>query len=195
MQRKTLLTIIIVLVVIAFFSWMYRLVPQKIVTQGAFKEINVEQITHKTSIIDAVGQQHMQLKTVFTYEGWYHGNHFVSIYDDEGIPTMRITEKMNPSDGVIEGFVLETIEDGKPYLSIFLDEDWKQQLPGTQLYWGKTFQNRQLFDFTKRLESGVYMNKVADDMQRFENNYSLHYGGLYVGMLKDDGNSTVIKFN
>lgn len=194
MQRKTLYTVIIVLAVIALFVWIPKIIPKKMVEKEGVQEINVPALTGQSSYMDAIGQQNTELKTVFTSEGWYKGKHFSDEYRENNTILMKITNKLKPDDGIIDGFVLETLENGVPTMYVFLDDDWQQQIPQTKLYWGKNFQNEQNFDFSSS-QNGVYMNKVQDDPTRFENNYALHYGGMYVGELQEDGTSTVIKFN
>ncbi|MCK4797691.1 MAG: hypothetical protein KAT05_09930, partial [Spirochaetes bacterium] len=39
--------------------------------------------------------------------------------------------------GVIEGYMVETFENGTPYVYIYLDEDWKKQVGDTNIILGK----------------------------------------------------------
>jgi len=161
------------------------------------KEINIDKVTEGQGYVDFNGQQLItaEIGTVFSYEGWYDGIYFREWYTDlNGNTLMKITLEMNPNDGIIEGFVVERIIDSKPIIYVFLDNDWKTKLPDTRIYWGKRYQNEKDFEFLE-VSSGVYMDKVEDDINRFENNFNLHHGGVYVGDLRDDNRSTIISFS
>ena len=166
-------------------------------TTGAEKEIDVEQITEGTGFVDAMGQQLRAgaIETVFDYEGYYKGNHFKREYKDEnGDIKIRINPNMNPNDGIIEGFIIEKLEDDKPVAYIFLDEDWKNNMQLTNIFWGKGYEYEKTFTFTL-ISNGVYMNKIDDDASRFSDNYRMHAGGIIVGDITryDDVNKTVIR--
>jgi len=158
------------------------------------KLISLQKATEGISYEDYFGQQYET--TVFSYEGWYTGNYFKREYTDlKGNTIMRITNEMVPSDGIIEGYLIEKIEDKKPRIYIFLDSDWKNALPSTKIHWGKFYQNEKEFTFDNEISKGIYLNIIDDDENRFQNKLALHYGGVYVGILKDDKTSTVIHFS
>lgn len=141
-----------------------------------------------------MGQQYRDgnIKTAFDYEGWYKGDYFRRDYYENGKKVMSINSKMKPNDGVIEGFILQKIEDDAPYLYIFLDEDWKNEIPNTKVHWGFMYRNELKFTFNS-VSKGIYMMKIEDDEDRFDNNYTLSSGGVYVGDWNEN-NSTVISF-
>ncbi len=163
---------------------------------GKVMTIDVIEATKGKSRMDFNGQQYETetIGTVFETEGWYNGNYFKTEYVENGRPVMRINQDMVPGDGIIEGFVVERLEP-EPFLYVFLDEDWKQALPNTMVYWGKRRQLERAFDFGQEVSSGIYMNKLADDPSRFENNFATHHGGAWIGYLADDKTSTILSFN
>ena len=105
---------------------------------------------------------------------------------------------MSPANGIIEGFIVETFEDGIPVAHIFLDEDWKRQLGDTYIYWGASFGQSRQFHFTAS-EGGIYADAITDEPERFEKAYKLHRGGIIVGdvtpqkLEQEDTNITIIK--
>ena len=167
-------------------------------TKGTEKEIDIEKATQGSGFIDSIGQQLRTetIETVFDYEGYYKGNFFRREYTDENKNMkMRISTDMIPNDGIIEAYIIEKIEDNKPIAYIFLDEDWKNNLAITNIFWGRNFEYEKPFVFTK-ISEGVYMTKIDDDASRFSENYKLHYGGIIIGDLtrEDDKDKTLIKF-
>ncbi len=163
---------------------------------GGVKEINVDKVTEGEAYIDEMGEQYEKegIITAFDYKGWYKGNYFKRDYYEGSNKIMSINPKMKPGDGIIEGFVLGRIDDEIPYIYIFLDEDWKNDVENTKVYWGYLFENEEVFDYSNEISEGIYFLKVEDDKERFENNYGMSYGGVYVGDLREDNNSTVIYF-
>jgi hypothetical protein len=135
--------------------------------------------------------------TVFSISGFYEGESFIGEYRDAANRTrMKITPSMQPGNGIAEGYIAELVIDGEPTLFIFVDEDWKDQIPDTKIYFGRSFENEIEFDFENPTEkkNGVYMMRVLDDPKRFENNFSTHFGGVYLGDLREDNRSTLIVF-
>ena len=207
MKSKKFFVVWVSLLVIILLALVIINIPKKdsyseepklwIETKGSEKEINVEKATDGQSHFDRdMGQQYETetIGTAFDLEGWYKGNYFKREYMEDNRVTIRISNEMQPNDGVIEGFVMEKIENNIPYLYIFLDEDWKNNVENTNIYWGRSYQNKKIFDFSSQISAGIYMNKVKDDENRFQNNYGLHIGGVYAGDLRDDDKSTIISF-
>lgn len=165
-------------------------------TKGTEKKIIVEEITEGTGFVDDMGQQLRvgTIETVFDYEGFYKGNHFKREYVENNRIIMRINPSMNPNDGIIEGFIVEKIEDDKPVVYIFVDEDWKKNMPLTNIFWGRNFEFEKAFTFTQ-VSNGIYMNKIEDDISRFSEDYKVHAGGIVVGDItrEDDVNKTLIR--
>ena len=203
MDKKVVIGVIVIALLLTVSVW-WLLRPKPIVwsdepedwvkKDGKVRHIDVLEATKAASRMDVNGQQYETetIGTVFETEGWYQGNNFKTEYVVDDKVLMRITPDMTPGDGVIEGFVMERIED-VPYILIFLDEDWKNTIPNTMIYWGKRRQMEALFDFTQEVSSGVYLNKVPDDPERFEG--GTHWGGAWIGELKEDETSTIISFN
>ena len=173
-----------------------------VIDKGKVKEINIEQITSGASFVDALGQQYDdgEISTVFGYSGFYRGVYFDSEYvGDDGNVKMRITNKMNPSDGVIEGFAVAKIEDNKPIVQIFLDEDWKRLVGDTYIWSGVGYKKYQEFDFNE-VSNGIYSDSIEDDPGRYLESYSIHLGGIIIGDVSKDKvekrneDITIIKF-
>ena len=149
---------------------------------GVVSEVNVEEITKGSGFVDSAGvQMRGTIETVFDYEGFYKGNYFRREFADEnGRVLMRIAENMNPNDGVIEGFIVERMENDSLVAYIFLDGDWKQKVGKTNIFWGALYEREKAFEF-KELPNGVYFDKIVDDKSRFDNNFAIHSGGVIVG--------------
>ena len=165
MNKKVLIMLVsgLVVILIIILVSMFLLQPEKetpyysdnpsdwISSKAAgVKEISIDKATKGEGYIDDNGQQYdaIDIGTVFTYEGWYKGVRFRrELSDEDGNMIMRINQEMNPRDGVIEGFIIERIEEGKIYAYIFLDDDWKESVENTIIYWGKHYQLDKDFDF------------------------------------------------
>ncbi|PLW80901.1 hypothetical protein C0585_00320 [Candidatus Woesearchaeota archaeon] len=199
-----LLTIILILVIagnIYYFFFFtgehYSNNPKNWIdeTENGFN-IDVEEAGKGESYVDGTGsQQEKTLGTVFSSEGWYKGNYFPRNYYENDKLVMSINQEMDPNDGVIDGFILERLESDGVYAYIFIDEDWEKSIPNTMVYYGKEYENEVLFDFSEQPKEGIYMMKIKDTQDRFEADYSIHYGGFYVGVLKDDATSTIISLS
>ena len=167
---------------------------------GGIKEVSVDEVTKGDSYVDAGGNQQVitaDIGTVFTSEGWYKGRYFSNNYEEDGKTLMKIGSDMNPNDGIIEGIIVEKFENGKPFAYIFLDNDWKNRVFNTTVFWGKLYEHEKTFVFNE-ISPGVYMDKIEDDMSRFENDFSIHKGGIYVGDLRSENDnefSTIIASN
>ena len=83
---------------------------------------------------------------------------------------------MDPEDGVIEGFMIEKIENDKPLVYIFLDEDWKKQVKDTKILWGNSWAFNKSFEF-KSIEKGIYLEVIEDDRSRFSKDYGMSFYG------------------
>lgn len=162
---------------------------------GNIKEISVDKVTKGESYVDAGGDQQYitaEIGTVFDLDGWYKGEYFKDYYEDENRNILiKIGQDVIPGDGIMEGFIIEKFENKEPFAYIFLDEDWKNKLPLTKIYWGKSFQNQKEFSFTE-VSEGVYMDKIKDDPARFEGHYSLHHGGIMVGVLGEEKSTLIV---
>ena len=138
----------------------------------------------------------------FFYRGSYNGTPFNAIYlsdefynlsigktaiEQERLAAeyilMRISPEMDPTDGVIDGFILAKQEDNKFVFYIFVDEDWKKQLEYTNILWGDDFSNPATlhmgsFNYQQSV-NGIYIDKLEQDVAWFE---SLPIaGGIAVG--------------
>lgn len=139
-------------------------------------------------------QQYGAIGTMFSSEGWYKGNYFNNEYVSNGKTLMKITNDLVPNNGVIEGFLFEKLEGEDLFAYIFVDSDWKNNLPDTKVFFGSDYQYNTTFDFSNELKPGVFMMKIKDDKERFISGYSIHKGGFYIGELGEE-TSTLISFN
>ena len=186
-MKKLIISVFILLLGILIIMIIFKERPESIIKEKmGVKEINIEKITKGKAYIDATGVQFIStsIRTVFDYEGWYKGEYFKREFVKEGILLMRISPEIKPNDGVIEGFIIETIENEEPIIYIFLDQDWKNKIKETIIYWGKSFNNQKEFNFSNQISPGIYIDKVKDEKERFLFNYSMHLGGVYVGDLE-----------
>jgi hypothetical protein len=146
--------------------------------------------------IDSNGLQVREnnIDTVFTYDGFFRGHYFKNEYSERNNVLMSITSNLNPNDGIINGFIVIKFE-GNPVIPVayvFLDEDWKNNVEETTIFWGKRYENKKEFSF-KEVSKGVYMDKIEDDPDRYSNNYTFRYGGVVVGNSLTDKNATLIR--
>ena len=124
--------------------------------------------------------------TSFSLSGIYKGERFSKahhIWHEDGTYEllMEIGHEMDTKDGVIQGYMVETFENEKPYVYIYLDEDWKQQVGDTNIIWGLDLDNIQEFKWSE-VGDGIYMNKIMDDINRFNmDDISYRESGIFVG--------------
>lgn len=155
---------------------------------GRTKEVRIDEITKGKGYIEGGTQQYIDeeedLWTAFKLDGIYQGNIFALKYQDENNKTkMRINKEMNPNDKIIEGFVvanIENVDEKLIWVYIFVDEDWKQQLEFTNIFFGAAYQYWKEFQFTE-VSKGIYMDKVMDDPTRYIGSYGMSAGGIITG--------------
>ena len=94
---------------------------------------------------------------------------------------MRVSPEMKPNDGVIEGYLVERFLNDTYEVFIFLDEDWKQKVPNTNVVWGKDYVFARPFDFSNEISQGIYMDEILDDPRRFGLNHRVSYSAIVVG--------------
>ena len=148
------------------------------------KEINVDKVTKGKGYVNYLGEQYKDgsIETVFSFDGIYKGEIFDNEYiDKSGKMLIKITNKLDPGDGIIDAQIIERIDNGIPTVFIFVDEDWKNSIgANTNIIWGKNYQNIEKFIFDE-ISEGVYMHKILDDLSRFDNNFKESSGGVLVG--------------
>jgi hypothetical protein len=172
-------------------------------------EINLFKATRGKALLDG-GQEDYYINgdiESFFYYGSYKGNDFQQAYVNESsqelskgksiqeeeqlaenLTLMRITNIINPNDGIINGFILGKEESNIYSFYIFLDEDWKNQVPSTNILWGDDFENPETlnikpFDFSDS-QNGIYVNKLDYDIDWFQK--SPRKGGIIVGEINTD---------
>ena len=143
----------------------------------------------------------------FFYRGGYKGtpfttNYFAEEFYNESLGKtpvqqeelaqkhllMKIGAEMDPTDDVINGFMLAKRENEKFVFYIFVDEDWRQKLEYTNILWGDDFNNPaslhlKQFNFQKA-RNGIYMEKLYEDVDWFE--ISPVSGGIAVGEINQE---------
>jgi hypothetical protein len=121
-------------------------------------------------------------RTSFKYEGFYNGNYFEKEYLENGKIRMRVGTTLNPNDGIIEGIATERINNGVYEVLIFVDEDWRKQMPSTNIIWGAKYQLVKPYSFTP-VRDGIYLSIIEDDPERFGDNHHTSYAGIIVGAI------------
>ncbi len=146
--------------------------------------VDVRKITDGKGYFNTNNQQYrfLSINTAFGYGGSYKGSLFRNQYYSYSYGLrMEITPNLKPNDGILQGIIVEKFEDGKPVAYIFLDEDWKKQFGDTiNIAWGGIYQNLKPFKF-KPVARGVYMDRIEDDPNRFSDDFDIHEGGIMVG--------------
>ncbi len=188
--------------------------------------IDVDRMTKSKAVVDDRHQRYVVNGeiTSFYFHGAYNGEFFYQSYTEQpyyeemrvlyksgelGFQTSRalekqytkikISNKMDSDDGIIEGLIAARLENGKFVFYIFVDEDWKEQMPFTNIVWGDDWSNRntmkqRVFDFSM-VDNGVYVDKIEDSGWL---DYDPIKGGIIVGkitindVLNDNTNSTYI---
>ncbi|MBI2576927.1 hypothetical protein HYV84_06945 [Candidatus Woesearchaeota archaeon] len=168
------------------------------------KVIDVMKATREKATMDVFQEDYRIAGDIlsFFYSGLYRGNSLRNVYLDEEFYAisenmsygekneaakqfikMKIGNGMNPTDGIIEGFILAKEEGNQFVFYIFVDEDWKSQLEFTNILWGDSFADidrlsiRQ-FDFSK-VQDGIYIDKIENGAGWFYE--SPVKGGIIVG--------------
>jgi len=149
---------------------------------GGVKQINVDSIT-KGDGWDADDQLFLIIngsETVFPYEGYYKGKYFDREHTENGEVKMRVASDFKPNDGIIEGYIVERFINNTFEVFLFVDEDWKKQLPVTNIIWGADYSKSKQFIFNEVL-GNIYMDKIIDDPSRFDWNYRQSNTGIILG--------------
>jgi len=196
MEKKWLMGVLLIIVVIGLVLLGFYVDKLKnpysdepsdwVIDKGnGIKEIDVEEVTDGNSFIDGLGSQQWNdgtIDTAFGFEGLYNGEQFIRYYADEfDKKLMTITPKLNENNGIIEGFMIGKIEEDYFITYIFLDEDWKLKVNGeTNIVWGTNYENFRSFRFNE-ISEGVYMDKIQEDKERFDEDFIFHTGTVMVG--------------
>lgn len=147
--------------------------------------ISVYKATDGLSYYDIIGQQNFEMDTVFINDGRYVGKYFKNYFEENNQIKLRFSQKLK-KDNIPDIFIFEKLENNEPYVYIFVDEDWKNQIKETNIIYGSKYQNIKKFTYTE-LEKGIYYEKIKDDIERFSDNYKIHYSGILVGKItKED---------
>ncbi|MEM3374449.1 MAG: hypothetical protein QXE31_04475 [Candidatus Woesearchaeota archaeon] len=183
-----LLLISIIIIFIIFFT-AYNLNSKNNPKNWIIKNnISVYKATDKLSYQNYIGQQTFDLDTVFIHSGIYLGKPFKSFYEENNQIKIRFSEQLK-KDNIPDAYIFEKKENEDLVVYIFLDEDWKKQIPDTNIIWGKNYQYVKKFSFNEKneIQKGIYMEKIIDDPERFMNNYKIHLSSIFVGKItKED---------
>ena len=161
--------------------------------------INVYKATKTLGYFDGLREEFIYFgkRVTFFYHGYYKGNYFDELYvgnsffetRDANYPIneinkefvkMKISNKINPKDGVIEGFILGKFEDNELVFYAFVDEDWRKQVEYTNILWANDFSEmiyEKKFEFNDPI-NGIYVNKINGDFNWFK---QARKGGILVG--------------
>jgi hypothetical protein len=203
MVKKGVVIALIIFIVVSGVVWYlssrpqyvsYSDLPQDWVEKvGTVSQINVEEVTKGAGTFNVINQQYRVglIDTAFAYEGMYNGDFFADqYYDPNGLLRAEITPNLKAGDGVLQGLIVERIENSVATIFIFLDSDWKNRF-GDKLIivWGKEYENTKKFEFND-LGNGIFYDSIIDDASRFSDDYRSSVGGAYVGDL--DANAPVL---
>lgn len=202
-KRPLIILVVVLIVVIIILILFMPRVPEYsdeprtwVEEKENIKKISTDKVTKGKGHFDDTSEQYKDInafiETAFSYTGIYKGNGFFKekYYARVGgleELVMEITPEFDSTDGVLQGIIIERIENDIPEAFIFLDEDWKKQFSDLYIVWGANYQNEKKFEFND--VGGVYMDHVVDDKDRFtSDSYSgVTYGGIVVGDLtKED---------
>ncbi len=105
---------------------------------------------------------------LFVPTGIYMGEPFSTEYLDENDALrMHITDSLDPKNGIIEGWMTFNIKNGVLFVSIFLDQDWRNQIKGTtNIIWGYDWDNIEKFEW-RSISPGVYMDEISFSAKDF----------------------------
>lgn len=193
MRKKLIISIVIIILIAAGISAYFVFKPRKPYftddpatwvdrTDMVTRTVNIEKAT-KGQAYDSVNSVYFAINgttTAFLYEGYYEGEYFQKEYSRNGDVLMRIGPDIKPNDGIIEGFVVERVIDGVYDVLVFLDNDWRQQIPNTNIVWGSSYERVKPFAFNE-ISSGVYMDQIEDDPERFSFNHMQSNTAIIVG--------------
>ena len=151
--------------------------------------IPIERLTDDKAYTDSsedVQYREGGIETSFPLMGIYKGDGFSKAHhkwheDGTFELLMEIGHEMEPNDGVIQGYMVETFENKTPYVYIYLDEDWRKKVGDTNIIWGLNLDQIQKYKWSK-IGDGIYMNKIMDDINRFNlADISFRESGVFVG--------------
>jgi hypothetical protein len=201
------ITLVVLLISFIFLFAYYKLTTKQYNSQDLFSNepskwvvaednnqtsIDVAKISKGNSYIEGKSQFYNVPEggfiTVFELNGYYNGSYFDSEFAYGNKTLMRVSKTMKPDDGVIEGFIVERINDYKTNnisAFIFVDSDWKKAMPNTKVFFGQSYQYYTDYIFNE-ISPGIYMFEIYDDPQRHFENFSISYGGIAVGNLEAD---------
>lgn len=125
-------------------------------------------------------------ETAFAYEGIYRGNFFGRrFFGPDGKTLMEITPNLIPGDGILQGILIERVNNGVLETHIFIDDDWRAALGGNiGIVWGAEYEKARQFAFTE-VRDGIYHDSVQDDASRLRADISV--GGVQVGNMRPGG--------
>ena len=202
MGRMQTLAFLIVLIILAVLLVIYINLPSNFIPEMRYSEnpknwiessgnvlsVDVDEVTEGAGYVDSIGLQYndKKISTAFRQSGFYKGRYFDEVYyNEDGKMLMRINKDMTPYDGVIEGFIIEKIKNGKPIVYVFVDEDWKKNIGRTYIRYGRNFEKKKILVFNE-VTKGIYTDSFEDDISRFMDDYSIHFGGVIVGDISDE---------
>ncbi|MBI4919419.1 hypothetical protein HY837_05780 [archaeon] len=197
-MKKTIILAVIVLILVS--SYYYFSLPKPIEFSNEPKDwikenkIDIFYATQgKSYLLDTLQYSGDGINTAFDIEGFYKGKKFLKAHKINNKTVMRTTQELKPNDGIIDGFIFETIENDTTKAYLFVDEDWKKYIGKTNILWGKNFENQKEYDY-KEIKKGIYMNFIIDDRNRFSKDFTVHTGGVMIGDIskEDSKDKTLI---
>ncbi len=104
--------------------------------------------------------------TAFQSYGLYKGIFFGTYAVDEGVAIVEIGPNMDPTNGIMEIFIMEKFEGETPWIYIFVDQEWVTAMPETQIVWGPNYEQELTARFIP-LKDGIFYFKIEDQTDRF----------------------------
>jgi hypothetical protein len=93
-------------------------------------------------------------------------------------------------DTNLDFLIVETFQNDKAIIDIFIDETWQMLSKQVHVCYGKNFERYHEFDFGKshQIMDGIYHNRIEDDIGRFylNTNPLMGDGGVLLGVLSKD---------
>jgi hypothetical protein len=186
---------LVILILLAAFIIYLTYKPQQITFSEKPKDW-IKSINQTSSMINTIeataGKGYYEQKTQYImyknsiaslkYIGYYNGEFFQNEYLKDNHAILRVQETLTPNDGTADIFLIQTFEEEKPVIYVFLDNDWKKLIPETNAVWGSEYQYERRLSL-QELKPGIYFDKITDEERfyKLEEGPVQKTGGLLIG--------------
>ncbi|MBD3204001.1 hypothetical protein GF327_06885 [Candidatus Woesearchaeota archaeon] len=129
----------------------------------------------------------------FSY-GVYKGKEFFQVYAEPKKPNsqnlppeddvlMEISRELDPTDNIIQAYILAKENNKKFNFYIYVDKDWKNKLKYTKVIYGDDFSSPEklkIRDFSyNEISTGIFLHEIKDSSEWY--NMDPVVGGIIVG--------------